>query len=342
MPLPDEGLIHAWLDGQLPPDEAARVEQLVATDAAWGAVAAEARGLIAASSRILSALDHVPAGIVPKGWAAPVTRRLPWWTRAAAAVVLVAGGSALVLLRTPGPEVVVPVSREADAAGAAAIPSAPQSTPQTTAQTARQAATNPVISAGKAQRQLVPKATVGVTGGVSSDSTTSALVPSGLAVAPAPAAALQAVVVPEAQAKGVAAADQAPRLQQSEQARQGAVQVTAQRTSVELQRNMATMAPAKEPARNFAAPTAIDARARLTPGRCYELRESRTSAIAGAVMRGDRMQGDTLLLVPVRIPSPARAWVMASDGAVRGVLTTEPEGRGMVLVTASVVACPAP
>ena len=34
MPQVDEGLIHAWLDGQLPPAEAARVEQLVATDVA--------------------------------------------------------------------------------------------------------------------------------------------------------------------------------------------------------------------------------------------------------------------------------------------------------------------
>jgi hypothetical protein len=341
MPLPDEGLIHAWLDGQLPSDEAARVERLVATDAAWGAAAAEARGLIAASSRILSALDHVPAGIVPKGKATPGTRRLPWWAKAAAAVALMAGGSALVLIRAPEPEI-APVSREADTAGAAVIPSASQSTPPATAQTARQGATKPVVPAGKAQRPMVPNAAVGVIGGVSSDSTTNALVPSGLVVAPAPAAALQAVVVPESQAKGVAAADQAPRLQQSEQARQGAAQARAQHTSVELRREMVMAAAAKEPARNFAAPSPITVRARLTPDSCYELRESRTSAIAGAVMRGDRMQGDTLLLVPVRIPSPARAWVVASDGAVRGVLATEAEGRGMVLVTASPVACPTP
>ena len=59
----DEGLIHAWLEDQLPPDEAARVEQLVATDAAWGAAAAEARGLIAATARVIGALDSAPSAI---------------------------------------------------------------------------------------------------------------------------------------------------------------------------------------------------------------------------------------------------------------------------------------
>ncbi|HEX6315370.1 MAG TPA: zf-HC2 domain-containing protein, partial [Gemmatimonadaceae bacterium] len=61
----DEGTIHAWLDGALPPDESARVEAHVAQCAACGALVAEARGLVAASSRILSSLDAVPAGVIP-------------------------------------------------------------------------------------------------------------------------------------------------------------------------------------------------------------------------------------------------------------------------------------
>ena len=65
MPPVDEGMIHAWLDGALSASEAARIEQLVASDPAWAAAAAEARGLIAASSRILSSLDAVPAQVVP-------------------------------------------------------------------------------------------------------------------------------------------------------------------------------------------------------------------------------------------------------------------------------------
>ncbi len=96
----DEGLIHAWLEDQLPPDEAQRVEQLVATDAAWRAAAVEARGLIAATARVIGALDSAPSVV------AGATARTEWtgrtgrtgsswarkpWMRVAAAVVLVAG-----------------------------------------------------------------------------------------------------------------------------------------------------------------------------------------------------------------------------------------------------------
>lgn len=108
----DEGLIHAWIEGQLSPDEAARVERLVATDAEWGATAAEARGLIAAASRALGALDDVPmVGQAKTGrredekpgerrdkrelrawWRAP-------WMRAAAGIVLIAGVSSVVWMR---------------------------------------------------------------------------------------------------------------------------------------------------------------------------------------------------------------------------------------------------
>jgi hypothetical protein len=105
MPRPDEGLIHAWLDGELDAAEAARVEKLVAEDAEWGAAAAEARGLIAASSRILGALDVVAGDVIPGGGrAAPTSelprtsvprmaprRLVPTWMRVAAGAVLVAG-----------------------------------------------------------------------------------------------------------------------------------------------------------------------------------------------------------------------------------------------------------
>ncbi|WP_284349936.1 carboxypeptidase-like regulatory domain-containing protein [Roseisolibacter agri] len=117
-----EATAHAWLDGALPPDEAARAEAHVATCPDCTALVAEARGLIAGASRILGALDAVPAGVVPA--AAPVavptirppaTRR--WWTgapaRAAAAVLLLAGGSAVVLrdrgVKSASTEVAQPV-----------------------------------------------------------------------------------------------------------------------------------------------------------------------------------------------------------------------------------------
>jgi anti-sigma factor RsiW len=62
----DEGTIHAWLDGQLPQDEAQQVEAHVAECRQCADAVAEARGLIAASSRILTALDGVPGEVVPK------------------------------------------------------------------------------------------------------------------------------------------------------------------------------------------------------------------------------------------------------------------------------------
>lgn len=69
MPHLDEGTIHAWLDGALSPDETARVEAHVAECATCAAAVAEARGLIAASSRILTALDDVPGEVVPSAGA---------------------------------------------------------------------------------------------------------------------------------------------------------------------------------------------------------------------------------------------------------------------------------
>ncbi|HXT47046.1 MAG TPA: carboxypeptidase regulatory-like domain-containing protein [Gemmatimonadaceae bacterium] len=61
----DEGTLHAWLDGALSAEESRVVEAHVAACEACAAAAAEARGLIAASTRILSALDDVPGDVVP-------------------------------------------------------------------------------------------------------------------------------------------------------------------------------------------------------------------------------------------------------------------------------------
>ena len=121
----DEGTIHAWLDGALDDAEAARVEAHVAECAECAAAVAEARGLIAGASRVLSALDHVPAHVVPpalkgggsgRGGGGPndagagvpgvvsLGARRSAWKRfhmtparvAAAAVILVAAGTTLV------------------------------------------------------------------------------------------------------------------------------------------------------------------------------------------------------------------------------------------------------
>jgi hypothetical protein len=88
----DEGMAHEWLDGQLPAADAARVEAHIAACTTCAAVVAEARGFVAASSRILTELDDVPARVVPR--ARPRVR--VWQIRAAAAVVVVALGAAAV------------------------------------------------------------------------------------------------------------------------------------------------------------------------------------------------------------------------------------------------------
>jgi hypothetical protein len=108
----EEGTIHAWLDGALDAEEAARIDRHAAECAACAAAVAEARGLVAGASRILTALDSVPGGIVPKA-ASPATTRArrtrSLWTSlhltparaAAAAVVVIAAGTALVLRSAP-------------------------------------------------------------------------------------------------------------------------------------------------------------------------------------------------------------------------------------------------
>jgi anti-sigma factor RsiW len=71
----DEGTIHAWLDGALDAEEASRVEQHVAGCATCAAAVAEARGLVAGASRILSALDDTPSVLAPRSSGGSTTRR---------------------------------------------------------------------------------------------------------------------------------------------------------------------------------------------------------------------------------------------------------------------------
>src|SRR4051812_15280360 len=95
---PDEGTIHAWLDGALSPEEAAGVEAHINECAQCQSAVAEARGFIAASSRILTALDNVPRGVVPA--AQPKRGIAPWVWRVAATGLVVAAGTLVVVRRT--------------------------------------------------------------------------------------------------------------------------------------------------------------------------------------------------------------------------------------------------
>ncbi len=69
----DEGLIHAWLDGALSEEVAAEVQARADGCAECAARVAEARGLVAGASRVVSALDAVPAATGTAWGTPPVT-----------------------------------------------------------------------------------------------------------------------------------------------------------------------------------------------------------------------------------------------------------------------------
>lgn len=129
----DEGTIHAWLDGALGASEASAAEAHVQTCGSCAQAVAEARGLVAASSRILAALDdvpivresarkplHIPAARPRSGW---------WWHRAgvgyaAAATALLAVGTTM-LLRSVSPDAAM--DRAASPAGQTMAPAESES-----------------------------------------------------------------------------------------------------------------------------------------------------------------------------------------------------------------------
>ena len=94
----DEGTVHAWLDGAFDTAASEQVAQHVAACAACADMVAEARGLVAASTRVLAQLDRTPAA-VPNAVKAPVAAIKPmrpqWWWKAAAGLFVVIGGTVL-------------------------------------------------------------------------------------------------------------------------------------------------------------------------------------------------------------------------------------------------------
>ncbi len=114
----DEGTIHTWLDGELPEAEASTVSAHVAGCAECGAMVAEARGLIAASHRIVSSLDDVQPGVTPGAVPRPAAlsrRPRTWWQRpqlAAAAAVLVAAVGTWGVMRETGSPNEMPMAAE--------------------------------------------------------------------------------------------------------------------------------------------------------------------------------------------------------------------------------------
>lgn len=322
MPRPDEGLIHAWLDGQLPPDEAARVEQLAAADPEWDAAVAEARGLIAASSRILSSLDHAPAGVIPKRDARQPAWRMPWWTKVAAAVVVVAGGSLFVIER----------------ANVATLATTPMTKP-----------TEPVVGVKDANVPVAAQAPVATAPAVKKS-----------APSPAPAAALMAGAQPTTEAADRAMPAMPPALRSKDVAAKaadvapGTVAQAAPNiggiTALRAVGGAAMKARAAEPAgagtqdarrvsEVAAAPAPTSMQSLVS--RCYRVRDPNAPVDAGIVMRMVSTDGDTLRLESSPEKSGLRAWIVWRDGLGHGALTTA-DGKGAVAIVATASACPTP
>jgi hypothetical protein len=91
----DEGTIHAWLDDELPAAERAAAEGHVAQCPECAAAVAEARGFIAASSRILTALDAMPGGVLPATQVPAKRFMIPRAWMAVAAVLVLGIGTVI-------------------------------------------------------------------------------------------------------------------------------------------------------------------------------------------------------------------------------------------------------
>jgi anti-sigma factor RsiW len=156
----DEGTIHSWLDGALSGDEAARVGAHVKECPECTAAVAEARGFIAASSRILTALDQAPRGVIPA--AAPKKRVDPLVWRIAATLLVVAAGTLVVVQNRGSEESPRPIAADraplmphtaSDESAAAIAQSAAGTTKTAPAATAR-AANAPAVTAPAKQAVL--------------------------------------------------------------------------------------------------------------------------------------------------------------------------------------------
>jgi len=158
----DEGTIHAWLDGALTPEEAGQADAHVKECPQCQAAVAEARGFIAASSRILTALDDAPRGVIP---IAPKKRVQPWVWRIAATALVVATGTVL-LVKERGSEGRTATSSTADSGAlfkAPAVGTPFTALPQEAAaadSTGVRRATGQRVSAPAATRPSAPPGTV--------------------------------------------------------------------------------------------------------------------------------------------------------------------------------------
>ena len=187
----EEGTIHAWLDGALPPDEALRVEAHARECAQCAAMVAEARGFIAGASRIASSLDVVRGNVIPatsatSATSAPPAARNSLWkrlkltpARAAIAATILVGVASMFSVRhrdLQSPQEAAVAASAPVAERAVVAPSAPVARPPVDSGRSLQRATKPSAAANAAS---VP------TTGVPAESKVAAVPP--IAATPEPA-----------------------------------------------------------------------------------------------------------------------------------------------------------
>lgn len=223
---PDEGTLHAYIDGELAPTEAAMLEVHVRECVRCAATLAEARGHAAAASRVITTLDAAPASAataaptVVGAVAAPARRavrppifRLPY--ARAAALLLLVGGTAVVVERTgtlsrgtstQAESLLTDAATESDLASTATVEGAtamtPARVPEPAAATDLSGGARGGVTGSLAQKAAAPPS---VTAGTASDGT------GRRAERSAPAPRLPAAVIQSrGVAIGAAAKDAAP------------------------------------------------------------------------------------------------------------------------------------
>jgi hypothetical protein len=274
--------------------------------------------LIAASARILSSLDDVPAKVIPAPRSVPQSRRLPWWTRAAAAVLVVAGGSVLVLQRSAPPSVPVP-----SAGDATSVPTAQRAVDATASTPA--VTPSPSVPSTTVQPKRVNAAPAPVDRARAEDAH-SAAAPTHLTV---PAATERLAQVP---------APQAP------------VPITEPTREVTPMLRTGAGAPVPREAENRAAKATADARvlggvaAAASPVLpvCYVVRDAATPRGDSLALRKLRQAGDTVFLAPSNETPTAIAWILRGDGPRPGVRYAGPVPSTAIAIIATPTPCPRP
>ncbi|HET9004530.1 MAG TPA: zf-HC2 domain-containing protein [Gemmatimonadaceae bacterium] len=289
---PDEGTIHAWLDGALGAEDARAFEAHVAECAQCAAAVTEARGLLAASSRILSALDSVPGGVLPTAEPegarderiTPIGRSSLWRSpglRAAAAIVLV-GSVSWLATRSVGKQAEVTVASPSEVSSATSYDTASPSSARVQADSVALAGERAAPPNAPSTAQAAPRreARVDAQRSMASGATASADEPVAPR-APAPQVVAAPQVIPYAM----------PRLAESPNA--GAIAGAGGRATM----TAGSAAPAAQ-----ATPPVADASA--------ELREERRAADAGLRVRGAAKASPRM---KASAPAAARGALMRTD-----------------------------